>query len=521
MKLYWKNRELDEVDVLDDSVLKAHITMDKEVAVIVDRDNIFSFSELAEDIEEIDGTKDFFTIKFSPERVICGMDFLFMLSKEKEEAIEAIGVFKDTFLSTVIELAKAKGDMVRAEVIRLVWSKFNRNGSIQPIECNQDEVQQFVHRYETEIGLQEQRGAIRPIWRELISLILKYAIYLVTWEKCVGGTSFAEEKGEYKKVDKYFRDAKKAEFIRRYKKCYDMVDITDKALERYAKRSEAKMYRCLELTWDVRVEEYRKFFYASHMFKQESQKGNNSISTTLLGYYFIWEVDEFSHYDRKRARTELFNRGVEKPQLVDCNNKVCQYLSASIEIVMMNIAQINMAKDFISDESVEREEYIKELDSLQIRIMPFVYVNCSKENDERLNNDLIEQLMTEAKEKQNELRKELCKTDGYKILGGRGMFTGIGRTGMKKIADDIGKSELNKEITNLAKNRARQYWQKRNKNLSDACYNMNDGYFDLTSLSNKERNVAVYFDQYVDEQKRCISQEITAILEDAKAKVEK
>ena len=133
MKLYWKNRELDDVDVLDDSLLQAYVAKNKEVAIIYDDAIEWRFSAEIEEILGDDKRENFFEITFSPERIINGMDFLFMSPEEKEEAVEAIGIFKDVFFNTVISIAKAKGDLVRAEVIRIVWSKFNRNGSVQPV----------------------------------------------------------------------------------------------------------------------------------------------------------------------------------------------------------------------------------------------------------------------------------------------------------------------------------------------------------------------------------------------------
>ena len=65
MKLYWKNKQMEEVDVLSDSVLKAHITFDQEAAIIVDRDNKDSFLMLAETIADVNGEKKSFTVTFS------------------------------------------------------------------------------------------------------------------------------------------------------------------------------------------------------------------------------------------------------------------------------------------------------------------------------------------------------------------------------------------------------------------------------------------------------------------------
>ena len=481
MKLYWRGKIDNSIDILVELCLKAYIAEDGSFAIITISDSTKSVENLLKEFfitnVEVDEVID---IYFTPQGVITGLSYLIGREETQQKYQELIDTFCTEFYKEILSIAEEKNDIERQEAVRFVWKIFDSESQPTKQGVNSDKISSHISN---EIK-QLLHDSMLWIKKSFLELCIKYAIYITMWERTYGPASVAEAIGHnmshkedmgtgkerLKKIDKYCNQElymARSTFYYNFQKKIgeDKVKqvLSEENILKEVMLIENSIYDGLEFQKILDVEKkYRKFFY----YDKDAIKNGCFGIYELYCFYNIFKTDIQGGDRKKLFDLFLCDNAVE----VDLTWKVLDELMVAAEVVLMNVLIINKAY-WNEDDNVQFKDMVNRI---QFVILPYLQAIADTEQDNQIfqrivsmdDRSKIEELLSNYDEEMEYFREK--KTDLYGFFDKRDQYSIMG-TAFMHASRYYSKNELHnsdsKKIRARAKNKANVYWRMRMKGL--------------------------------------------------------
>lgn len=486
MKLYWRGKIDNSIDILVELCLKAYIAEDGSFAIITISDSTKSVEDLLKEFfitnVEVDEVID---IYFTPQGVITGLSYLIGREETQQKYQELIDTFCTEFYKEILSIAEEKNDIERQEAVRLVWKIFDSESQPTKQGVNSDKISSHISN---EIK-QLLHDSMLWIKKNFLELCIKYAIFITMWERTYGPASVAEAIGHnmshkedmgtgkerLKKIDEYCNQElymARSTFYYNFQKkiAEDKVKqvLSEENILKKVMLIENSIYDGLKFQKILDVEKkYRKFFY----YDKDAIKNGCFGIYELYCFYNIFKTDIQGGDRKKLFDLFLCDNAVE----VDLTWKVLDELMVAAEVVLMNVIKINQVY-WKEEDNVQFKDMVNRI---QFVILPYLQAIADTEQDNQIfqrivsmdDRSKIEKLLSNYEEKaccivcnKIELYGESSMRDKYSILG----------TAFMHASRYYGRCENNnsdsKKIRVRAKSQANSYWSVRIKGLKNREY---------------------------------------------------